>query len=137
MMIGAILLLFALEKDQEYQREIYLSFINLGIGAGVVAINVTLVILIPHNPLVNVILIMTLLGNLVSALAPLTAYGFRQPVPIYVIAGVSGIGIILPCFMSFSNSEEFERRPSEASERPSSAGLDHQTPEIIAMSIEQ
>ena len=106
MLLGAVLLFLVVDKDAEYQRTIYLSFINVGIGASVVAINVTAVILIPHNHLVNVILLMTLMSNAVSALAPLTAYGFDQPIPLYVMAGCSLIGMVVPCFMNYNDSSE-------------------------------
>ena len=136
MLLGAVLLLFVIEKDAEYQRSIYLSFINVGIGASVVAINVTAVILIPHNHLVNIILLMTLMSNFVSALAPLTAYGFDQPVPIYVMAGCSLIGMVVPCFMSYSNSAELAGNGAEESEL-GSPRRDSVPPEVLALSIEQ
>ena len=73
---GAILLLIAVNHDDEYQRQIYLSFINVGIGASVVAHYVTAVILVPHLHLFNVILIMNFLANFVLLMAPLTAHRF-------------------------------------------------------------
>ena len=73
---GSILLLIAVNHDDEYQRQIYLSFINVGIGASVVAHYVTAVILVPHLHLFNVILIMNFLANFVLLMAPLTAHRF-------------------------------------------------------------
>ena len=78
-----------------------------------VALLVTVVILVPHLHLFKVILILNLLANLVSLLAPLTTKRLKQPIPIYVMAGCSLIGILSPCFMNYDNSLEYERRPSE------------------------
>ena len=74
---GAIPLLITVDKDDDYQRQIYLSFINVGIGASVVALYVTAKILVPHLHLFNVVLIMNLLGNIVLLLAPLTTHRFK------------------------------------------------------------
>ena len=127
MFIGSVLLLFVIDSDGDYQRSIYLSFINLGIGASVVAVNVSAVLLIPHQYLINMVLIITLFSNFISAFAPLTAYNFKQPVPIYIMAGCSLMGMILPCFMTY---HEHEREPTEQADCESIQMDNSQTPEV-------
>ena len=138
MLLGSALLLF-IDADDDYQRSIYLSFVNVGIGASVVAVNVTAVILVPHNHLANVILAMTLLSNLVSALAPVTAYGFKQPVPLYVMAGCAAIGMTAPCFMTYRT--EHDRDPTDVSvdglNSPRQDSEPADVPEVISITIDQ
>ena len=99
------------------------------------AINVSAVILIPHTYLVNIILIIMLLSNLVSALAPLTAYGLDPPVPIYIMIGCSVIGMLTPCFLThWDDHDEYnlEDHEEEVEQR-----LDTDQPEVIELNIEQ
>ena len=106
MLLGSVALLFVIEKDEGYIREIWLSLINVAATGSLVAIHVIAVIIVPHCYLFNILLLLTFVGNLITTLAPLTGSGLKEPIPVYIITGCSVLGILAPCFMAYNNDLE-------------------------------